>query len=115
MPDSPPRILRAWLDSLSSGVVEFERNRGPGAPPRLTLGADGPAITGLAPAPGLAAGRTYAYFVPAPGDFCFVLPLEHGCDIDPEKDQVFVAGSFNGWERAVGQTEWRLVPGAIRN
>lgn len=39
-----------------------------------------------------------------------MLPLEHGCDIDPANDTIYLAGDFNGWQDAVGNPEWRLCP-----
>jgi len=113
MPDSPPRLLRAWLDSLSSGIIEFDRNWEAAAPPALALNAGAPSVTAIAPAPELAAGRSFGYFAPAPGQMAFVFPLQHGCEIDPAHDLVYVAGEFNGWPEAVGQTEWLLTPAEL--
>jgi len=128
MPDSPPRLLRAWLDSLSSGIVEFDRNWAENAAPSLTLKAGGEGrgqveysaiglpdrtILDLTPSPDLAAGRAFGYFVPAPDQVAFVFPLEHGCEIDPARDLVYVAGDFNGWQGAVGQPEWLLTPAEL--
>jgi pullulanase/glycogen debranching enzyme len=109
MPE-PHRIVRAWLDSPSSGIIELDRDWTGRSRPRFTLGKHCPALSGLAPAPGLAAGRVYGYFFNAHGEITFVLPLEHGCDIHPELDTVYLAGDFNGWQLAVGAEEWRLRP-----
>ena len=113
MPDSPPRLLRAWLDSLSSGIVEFDRNWDAEAPPPLDLGAGAPAIAALTPAPALALGLSYGYFMSGPGVMTFVLPLEHGCEADPARDRVYLAGDFNGWEAAVGRDDWLLAAGTL--
>lgn len=68
---------------------------------------------GLLPAPALAAGRTYGYYLNDQGKLVFVLPLEHGCDVDPARDKVYLAGDFNGWQAAVGLAEWELHPGEL--
>src|SRR5438045_3285724 len=102
MPDTPHRIVRAWLESLSSGIIELDRDWTGRGRPRFSLGKQCPAPSGLAAAPGLPAGRRYGYFLDAVGEVSFVLPLEHGCDINPARDQVFLAGDFNGWQQAVG-------------
>jgi pullulanase/glycogen debranching enzyme len=109
MPASP-RIVRAWLESPLTGVIELERDW-TGRPPRFSLGRHCPAPALLEPAPSLPAGRAYGYFFnKRDGTAVFVLPLKHGCDIDPARDTVYLAGDFNGWEKAVGDPEWRLQP-----
>lgn len=110
----PNRIVRAWLESSTTGIIELERDWTDPKPPRFTLGADRPALTQLAPAPSLPAGRVYGYFFDSlAGEMVFVLPLQHGCDIDPARDSVYLAGDFNGWQEAVGKAEWRLEPAEI--
>lgn len=113
MAKAPHRIVRAWLDSLTSGIVELDRDWTEKRYPRFTLGQQCPAPGGLAPAPGLPAGRAYGYFLNSQGEISFVLPLEHGCEIDPARDQVYLAGDFNRWEAAVGAEEWRLQPALL--
>ena len=109
----PPKIHRAWLESSRSGIVEFERDWDEPGVPSLMLGPGAPAVTSFLPAPDLVAGRTYGYLVKAPEVLTFILPLEHGCDIDPARDRVYVAGDFNGWQQAVGRPEWELEPAEL--
>src|SRR4051812_20662683 len=107
----PHRIVRAWLESPTSGIIELDRDWTGRAPPRFTLGKHCPMPSALAPAPGLPAGRADGYFFNnLDGVISFVLPLEHGCDVDPAQDKVYVAGDFNGWQEAVGKEEWELKP-----
>lgn len=109
MAEAPHRIIRAWLESLNSGIIELDRDWTERRHPRFTLGKHCPSPQGLAPAPGLPAGRVYGYFFDnVAGQITFVLPLEHGCDVDPLKDTVYLAGDFNGWQAAVGKEEWQL-------
>src|SRR5690349_21570870 len=110
----PHRIVRAWLESPQAGIIELDRDWTGRSVPRFTLGKHCPAPGALAPAPGLVAGRSYGYyFNNEDGKISFILPLEHGCDIDPVRDQVYLAGDFNGWGAAVGQEEWELLPGEL--
>jgi pullulanase/glycogen debranching enzyme len=113
MAESTPHLVRAWLESLSTGIVELDRDWTDRSLPRFTLGAALPEPVRLAPAPGLTAGRSYGYFLDALGRITFVLPLEHGCDVNPERDAVYLAGDFNGWQAAVGAEEWRLQPAEL--
>ncbi len=110
MADTPPRLVRAWLDSLTSGVAEFDRDWAPGASPALKLGAGAAAVVSREPAEGAAMGRAFGYFLPAAGKISFLLPLQQGSGVDPASDQVYVAGDFNGWQQAVGNPEWALHP-----
>jgi pullulanase/glycogen debranching enzyme len=107
MPNAAPRLVRAWLDSLSSGVVEFDRNWDSPAPPAVAL-SGAVEVTSFTRAPDLAAAKTYRYFLREPSTFAFALPLKRGGGVDPEKDKVYVAGPFNGWQAAVGNEDWRL-------
>ena len=108
------RIVRAWLESPTSGIIELDRDWTARAHPRFTLGKHCPTPGALAAAPGLAAGRTYGYFFDnESGTIIFVLPLEHGCDIDPQRDTVYLAGDFNQWGAAVGNDEWQMRPTRI--
>ena len=110
MPE-PHRIVRAWLESPSAGIIELDRDWTGRKHPRFSLGKHCPTPGALAPAPGLPAGRAYGYFFNNDsGEITFVLPLEHGCDIDPARDTVYLAGDFNHWKAAVGDESWRLHP-----
>ena len=108
------RIVRAWLESPSSGIIELDRDWTDPARPQFSLGRHCPVPQALAPAPGLPAARTYGYFFDSnAGQVTFVLPLEHGCDIDPARDAVYLAGDFNGWDEVVGRKEWQLEPAEL--
>jgi pullulanase len=110
----PHRILRAWLESPTSGIIELDRDWSGRHQPRFTLGKHCPMPSALAPAPGLPAGRSYGYFFDSVvGAVTFVLPLEHGCDIDPTRDKVYLAGDFNDWQAAVGKDEWQMQPAEL--
>ncbi len=114
MPDAHHhRIVRAWLESLTSGIIELERDWTGRHLPCFTLGKHCPTPAALRPAPGLVAGRAYGYYFNPKGEISFVLPLEHGCDIDPERDGVYLAGDFNGWQAAVGAAEWQMQPAEL--
>ncbi len=102
-----PRLVRAWLDSLSSGIVEFERDWISPEPPVIAL-SGGVEVTRLSMAPDVAAGRSFRYFIKEPGILYFVLPLRLDNLVDPASDRVYVAGAFNGWQAAVGNEAWRL-------
>ncbi len=114
MGETPHRIVRAWLESPATGIIELDRDWTAPTPPRFSLGQQCPIPRSLGPAPGLPAGRSMGYFFNAEGGgVSFVLPLEHGCDVDPARDTVFLAGDFNRWQQAVGIEEWRLRPAEL--
>ena len=110
----PHRIVRAWLEAPASGIIELDRDWSGRASPKFTLGKHCPTPDALAPAPGLAAGRAYGYFFDnKQGEVVFVLPLEHGCDIDAARDKVYLAGDFNDWHQAVGKENWEMRPAVL--
>jgi pullulanase len=113
MAEPTHRIVRAWLESPSSGIIELDRDWQARAQPQFTLGKHCPTPGGLAPASALSTGRAYGYFITPKGEITFVLPLEHGCDIDPARDTVYLAGNFNGWQAAVGAEQWQLKPAEL--
>jgi pullulanase len=102
------RIVRAWLDSPSSGIIELDRDWTRRTPPHFSLGRHCPTTEALAPAPALAASKLYGYYVDDAGQISFVLALENGCGVDPVVDKVYLAGDFNGWQAAIGRPEWEL-------
>ncbi|MDB6167489.1 MAG: glycoside hydrolase family 13 domain protein [Verrucomicrobia bacterium] len=110
MPAPAHRIVRAWLESPNTGIVELDRDWTDRQLPRFTLGEQCPAPAGLRPAPGRVAGAVQGYFLNPQGKICFVLPLDDGFAIDPSRDSVYLAGDFNGWQAAIGADEWRLQP-----
>jgi pullulanase len=114
MAESSHRIVHAWLESLTTGVVELDRDWRGKTPPRFTLGAQCPTPSSLAADRGLMAAVRYRYFVDATtGEFVFALTPEHGTEINPERDTLYVAGEFNGWQEAVGRPEWQLTAGIL--
>ncbi len=114
MAESAHRIVRAWLESPATGIIELDRDWTARTAPRFSLGAQCPAPGGLAPAPGLPAGRANGYFFNSKGGgVSFVLPLEHGCDVDATRDTVYLAGDFNGWSAAVCAVEWQMRPAVL--
>jgi pullulanase/glycogen debranching enzyme len=94
------------LDSLSSGIVEFDRDWTDSSPPTVAL-SGGVEVKAFRRAPDLAAARTYRYFMREPGMLAFALVIKRG-GVDPETESVYVAGPFNGWQAAVGDEMWRL-------
>jgi pullulanase len=107
MPKDAPKPERAWLESLSSGVVEFDRNWDSPAGPAIAL-SGGVEVTRFRRSPELAAAKTYRYFLKDPATVAFALPLRRGGGVNPSVDKVYVAGAFNGWQAAVGKDEWLL-------
>ncbi len=107
MAAAPPRLVRSWLDSLSSGIVEFDRNWDSPAPPAIAL-SGGAEVAAFRRAPGLAAANSYRYFLKDEDTLAFALPLRLDGLVNSSSDQVYVAGAFNGWQAAVGDEAWRL-------
>jgi pullulanase/glycogen debranching enzyme len=104
-------MVRAWLDSLSSGIVEFERDWDLPSPPAVAL-SGGVEVTAFRMAPEIAAAMAYRYFMRGTDTLVFALVVKRG-GVNPEVDRVYVAGPFNGWQAAVGDEAWRLKPAEL--
>ncbi len=101
----------AWT-SLNSGLASFSRDWPARSLPELWWGEDrlplkdvrrlNPALFGLQ---GGYYGKGRA--------IVFVLPASQTAGVDMEAG-VYVAGSFNGWQRAIGDPAWRMAPGELR-
>lgn len=106
------RIVRAWLESQTTGIVEFDRDWRGARTPQLTLGHQCPAPGGLTPASPLVVATAFGYVIRG-GEIRFILTEGGGGGAAAERDGVFVGGEFNGWQDAVGREEWRLRPTEI--
>jgi len=103
-------LIRAWLSSLRTGVIEYAQDWGAVDVPALRLhGGEGvqatPLFARLEFAPRHVASRRYGYFVREDGALVFALPGE----AVPEGERVFVSGDFNHW-RGAGDPAWELKP-----
>jgi len=103
-------LIRAWLSSLRTGVIEYAQDWGAVDVPAVRLrGGEGvqatPLFARLEFAPRHAAARRYGYFVREDGALVFALPSE----AVPEGERVFVSGDFNHWQGA-GDPAWELKP-----
>ncbi len=102
------RILRAWLTSATTGVIELDADWRADLLPLLAPGEKAYQIAQIEPAaPELYADEA-AYYVDAEDRLVFVLdPAEHP-GIDCERTPLYVGGEFNGWGEAIGRPEWQL-------
>jgi pullulanase len=114
------KIARAWLTSLTSGVIELSHDWRARHKPPLSLSLHQDAAPSLAPDPAprwatltrlpeYVFGCDNAYFVNKKGEIFFLLPVSRlPAGIDFLTTAVYLAGDFNGWQHAIGQREWRL-------
>lgn len=101
------RIIRAWLTSASSGVIELDADWTGDALPLLAPADNAFEFSSLHPADPARYADESAYYVDG-GEVVFVLdPLDHVW-LNLEATPVYVAGEFNGWQDAIGRPEWQL-------
>jgi len=101
-------VAQAYLDSLESGVVELESDWTSEASPLVALEGRSRRRLRLTPIEHYEYGLTSHYFVDEAGVLVFLLNPETYPSIDYEETRIFLAGEFNGWEKAVRKREWRL-------
>jgi pullulanase/glycogen debranching enzyme len=107
------RIAQAWLEAPDSGVIELTRDWTDVAMPPLSLGPGGPSFARLARVPDHTFGCESGFFVNAFHEIFFFLQLAHHPEIDPATTGVYLAGDFNGWQHAVGNPDWQLLPASL--
>jgi pullulanase len=107
------RIAQAWLEAPDSGIIELTRDWTDTALPPLALGAGGPAFARLTRVADHTFGCESGFFVNAFHEIFFFLQLAHHPEIDPVTTAVYLAGDFNGWQEAVGNPDWRLLPASL--
>ena len=107
-PQPTQSILRAWLTSATSGVIELDADWSGDLLPIFTAGEKAFSLSAVEPARPELYAQAAGYFVDEEQRLVFVLdPAEHTW-VDFARTPVYVGGDFNGWTEAVGRPEWRL-------
>ena len=107
------RIVRAWLSSTSTGIIELDADWKGDSLPLLAPGDKAFAFADFGPAAPSVYADEAAYYVDDLGMLVFVLDPEEHSWVDFSVMPVYVAGDFNGWQQAVGRLEWSMVPGEL--
>lgn len=105
------RIAMAILDTATTGRIELTGDWHGRGRPRLRLANDPHQFLELHQVPDYLFGLDAGFFSNRKGSLYFCLdPQKHPAFADWETTPVYVAGSFNGWQDAIGREEWRLRP-----
>jgi pullulanase/glycogen debranching enzyme len=107
-----PRIASAWLTSPTQGIIELCQDWRARKMPPLTL-SSGASFAGLHRVPDYTFGSESAYFVNRKGEIWFFIRQESHPEVLANKEQVFLAGDFNGWHDAVFHEEWMMRPASL--
>lgn len=107
------RILRAWLTSATSGVIELDADWQGELLPLLAPGEKAFQLATLEQAAPELYAEEAAYYVDDAGQVVFVLDPQEHAGVDFERTAVYVGGDFNGWQAAIGRPEWQLKPARI--
>lgn len=98
----------AWT-SLETGIVSFSRDWEGDRLPCLWLGEDALELEECKRLPPEHFGLHGGYYGKK-GRIYFVLPVSRTEDLDLSGG-LYVAGSFNGWNEAIGKAEWKMRKG----
>ncbi len=101
----------AWT-SLNAGVVSFTRDWEGSGKPDLWWGEDKLPLKSVRKLSPEQFGLQGGYYGKGKR-IIFVLPITLTKGIDTE-DGIFVAGSFNGWSDAIGNSKWKMKHGQVR-
>lgn len=114
MPTRLRKIVQAWLEAPTWGVIELLRDWRGKTPPPLVIGNGAECLLAqLAHMPEHTFGHASGYCRNEHDEIVFYVLQSRYADLDPTSEVVYLAGDFNGWQDAVGQEEWALVPGSI--
>ncbi|MBK1876812.1 alpha-amylase family glycosyl hydrolase [Pelagicoccus mobilis] len=103
-------IRKAYLTSLRGGVVELNKDwRASRLPPIRLEGRRHGHLT-LHSLPAEEFAEQSGYYVDDDGKVVFVFYPSRYSKIEYKGVSVFVAGGFNGWQNAIGDSEWELKP-----
>lgn len=112
MPHRNPTVVQAWLDTPLSGMIELAQDWRQATLPNLHIEGAAP-LASLSQPDALALARAFGYLLTPGGWIHFFLFTEDYPEIDPWTDRVFLAGDFNGWQYAVGDSTWELQPASL--
>ena len=108
------RIASAILDTATSGRIELTGDWHGRGRPRLHLANEPHQFQELHQVPDYLFGLEAGFFSNRKGWLYFCLdPERHPGLAEWRTTPVYVAGSFNGWQHAIGREEWRLQPDTL--
>lgn len=102
------RITKAFLASLTEGVVELTSDWRAQRLPRLSVEGEFEGHLDLERLPASDFARESCYFIDGQGRAVFLIDPMSYPHVDHKVIAVYVAGPFSGWGEAVGQKAWRL-------
>lgn len=114
-PSHSRHIRRAYLTSLTEGVVELNRDWKPSRMPPIDLEGKPHGHLSLHALPASDYAKESGYYIEDDGLVVFVFFPDKYPSVEYEEVSIFVAGGFNEWELAVGNEDWELTPEKIGN
>lgn len=106
------KIVQAWLEAPTRGVIELSRDWRAKYPPPLALGGGDVAFASLHRVPDYLFGCASGYFVNRKSEIFFFVRLDRHLHLDPANDVVYLSGDFNAWAGA-GDPDWALLPATL--
>src|SRR5690554_340358 len=107
------RITSAVLESPVSGTIELSADWIARNLPRLSLAERPHRFDELRQLPDHAFGLSAGYYVDRKGALHFIFDPAGSPGLNWRETPLFVAGSFNGWQDAIGRATWRLREGVL--
>ena len=102
------RIAKAFLTSPNEGVVELSHDWKAQRLPLISLSGERDGLSKLEPIPACDFAFESRYYIDENSFGVFVFdPIKHPI-FEYEELSIYLAGSFNGWQDAVGKAKWRM-------
>lgn len=103
------RIAKAFLASPSHGVVELSHDWKARRPPRISFGGKSETYLKIEPIPASDFAFESRYYVDENNYAVFIFDPDDYPICEYESCSIYLAGSFNGWQDAVGVKKWRMT------
>lgn len=108
-PNESRHLRKAYLTSLSEGVVELSKDWRASRLPPIRIEGQPASHFSLYALPSLEYGKESGYYVDEKGMLVFVFDPKKYSKIEYKEASIYVAGGFNGWQNAIGEKEWKLT------
>ncbi|MBC2605877.1 alpha-amylase family glycosyl hydrolase [Pelagicoccus albus] len=112
-PTAARHLRKAYLTSLSEGVVELSKDWRASRMPPIRFEGQRAGHISLFPLPALEYAAQSGYYIDQKGKIVFVFYPDKYSKIEYEHTSIYVVGNFNGWQKAIGDEAWELKPETV--
>lgn len=107
------KLLRAYWETPERGIVNLSKDWSRATPPQFFLDTGQAAPVHFERVPPQEYGKQAGYFKNDAGQILFLLWPDSFPNVELEGRDFFLAGDFNQWDKAIGNTAWQMQPATL--